>query len=142
MPKTSKVILEKRIFTVQGWLIDGVPDYLILKQIIDNWNLSRRQARRYLDDAYKRWNVETDATTDDKRQRAIARLQNEIRTMDEKFKNTPAGKATILRYEKEINKLEGLYRPKKVQLSNDPENPVEIGGNQVVVFQLPDNKRK
>ena len=62
--------------------------------------------------------------------------------MDEKFKNTPAGKATILRYEKEINKLEGLYRPKKVQLSNDPENPVEIGGSQVVVFQLPDNKRK
>ena len=142
MPKTSKVILEKRIFTVQGWLIDAVPDYLILKQIIDNWNLSRRQARRYLDDAYKRWNVETDATTDYKRQRAIARLQNEIRTMDEKFKNTPAGKATILRYEKEINKLEGLYRPKKVQLSNDPENPVEIGGSQVVVFQLPDNKRK
>ena len=44
--------------------------------------------------------------------------------------------------EKEINKLEGLYRPKKVQLSNDPENPVEIGGSQVVVFQLPDNKRK
>ena len=142
MPKTSKVILEKRIFTVQGWLIEAVPDYLILKQIIDNWNLSRRQARRYLDDAYKRWNVDTDATTDDKRQRAIARLQNEIRTMDEKFKNTPAGKATILRYEKEINKLEGLYRPKKVQLSNDPENPVEIGGSQVVVFQLPDNKRK
>ena len=142
MPKTSKVILEKRIFTVQGWLIDAVPDYLILKQIIDNWNLSRRQARRYLDDAYKRWNVDTDATTDDKRQHAIARLQNEIRTMDEKFKNTPAGKATILRYEKEINKLEGLYRPKKVQLSNDPENPVEIGGSQVVVFQLPDNKRK
>lgn len=142
MPKTSKVILEKRIFTVQGWLIDSVPDYLILKQIIDNWDLSRRQARRYLDDAYKRWNVETDATTDDKRQRAIARLQNEIRTMDEKFKNTPAGKATILRYEKEINKLEGLYRPKKVQLSNDPENPVEVGGSQIVVFQLPDNKRK
>jgi len=30
---TTKKEKEKRIFTIQGWIISGVPDYLILKYI-------------------------------------------------------------------------------------------------------------
>lgn len=140
--KATKVIYEKRIYTVQGWLIDSVPDYLILKQIQDNWSLSRRQSTRYLDEAYSRWNTDTIASVEDKRQTQIAFLKNELRTMDEKYKNTPAGKRTTLQYAKELSKLEGLYQPKKIQLSGDSENPIEINGKQqVVVFQLPENNR-
>lgn len=122
--KVTNVIKEQRIFTVQGWLIDSVPNALIIKQIVDNWNLSRRQAIRYLDEAFKRWNTETAATIEEKRQTRIAWLQNEIRSLDSKFKNTPQGKRTILAYAKELSKLEALYLPKKIEHSGNPDNPV------------------
>jgi hypothetical protein len=31
--RPSKLETEKRVFTIQGWIINGVPDYLILKNI-------------------------------------------------------------------------------------------------------------
>ena len=38
-----------------------------------------------------------------------------------------------------IIKLQGIEPPKRVQVSGDPDSPLEI--NQVVVFSLPDNQR-
>ncbi len=124
--KATNVVKEKRIFTVQGWIIDSVPDALIIQNIKNNWDLTRRQALRYLDEAYKRWNTESEATIEEKRQTRIAWLKNELRTMDEKYKNTPAGKRVVLAYSKELSKLEGLYFPKQIQHSGDKENPVNV----------------
>ncbi|WP_313214113.1 hypothetical protein [Soonwooa sp.] len=142
--RSSKIEKEKRIFTIQGWIIDGVQDYLIEKQIM-NWGIGRRQMKRYVGEAYRRWRKDAEITIEQRRDARIAELQQDIRGMDEKFKKTPLGLRTILSYKKELSKLENLYPIKKVQLSNDPENPVSMGGdttiNQVSVFQLPDNNR-
>lgn len=125
--KVTKIMKEQRIFTVQGWLIDAVPNALIIKQIINNWNLSRRQAVRYLDEAFKEWNTETAATVEEKRQTRIAWLQNEIRSLDPKFKNTPQGKRTLLAFAKEISKLEALYPAKKISVEGgDPDKPLKF----------------
>lgn len=137
--KVTKVIKEQRIFTVQGWLIDSVPNALIIKQIVTNWELSRRQAIRYLDEAYKLWNTETAATIEEKRQTRIAWLQNEIRSLDSKFKNTPQGKRTILAYAKELSKLEALYLPKKIEHSNNPDNPIIPVTIEPIVFSVLSN---
>lgn len=142
--RSSKIEKEKRIFTIQGWIIDGVQDYLIEKQIM-NWGIGRRQMKRYVGEAYRRWRKDAEITIEQRRDARIAELQQDIRGMDEKFKKTPLGLRTMLSYKKELSKLENLYPIKKVQLSNDPENPVNTGGdttiNQVSVFQLPDNNR-
>lgn len=142
--RSSKIEKEKRIFTIQGWIIDGVQDYLIEKQIM-NWGIGRRQMKRYVGEAYRRWRKDAEITIEQRRDARIAELQQDIRGMDEQFKKTPLGLRTMLSYKKELSKLENLYPIKKVQLSNDPENPVNMGGdttiNQVSVFQLPDNNR-
>ncbi|WP_324069836.1 MAG: hypothetical protein RSE15_04850 [Flavobacterium sp.] len=132
--RSSKEETERRVFTIQGWIINGVPDYLILKNIQNQFQnkdgnyLSRRQAKVLLQKAYTIWQQDQEATIDQKRALKIARLQQEIRSMDEKYKNTPQGMAVKLSYEKEINKLEALYPVKILRLQGDKENPL-LGGD-------------
>ena len=138
--KASQLEKEKRIFTIQGWIIDGVQDYLIEKQII-NWGISSRQAKRYIKEAYDRW--KNDSTIDITRRRdaRIAELKQDIRGMDEKFRKTPLGLRTMLAFKKELSKLEDLYPAKRFMHSNDPDNPLPETTTQVSIFQIPDNSR-
>lgn len=139
MKKASNIEVEKRIFTIQGWIIDGVQDYLIIKQATTQWNISPRQAKRYLKNAYENWKADESLTVEDKRAAKIAELKQLKRSLQEQYKGTPGGISAIMNIEKEVIKLEGILPPKRVQLSGDVDNPLEI--NQVVVFSLPDNKR-
>ena len=144
MSKATQLEKENRIFTIQGWIIDGVQDYLIEKQMEQKWGIKKRQAARYIKEAYSRWKKNKDIEIEERRDAKVAELKQLKRTLKDGFKGTPAGINAILRVEKEINKLEDLYPARKVQLSNDPDNPVDMGNttiNQVAVFQLPDNHR-
>ncbi len=139
MSKASNIEVEKRIFTIQGWIIDGVQDYLIIKQATTQWNISSRQAKRYLKNAYENWRADESLTVEDKRAAKIAELKQLKRSLQEQYKGTPGGISAIMNIEKEIIKLEGILPPRRLQLSGDSENPLEL--NQVVVFSLPDNQR-
>lgn len=123
--RASGVEKEKRIFTIQGWIIDGVQDYLIKKQVL-NWGISKRQAARYIAEAYDRWKKDKTIDIENRRDARIAELQQDIRGMDEKFKKTPIGLRTILAYKKELSKLEDLYPDRRIKLSGDPDNPVTV----------------
>lgn len=139
--KASKIEYEKRVFTIQGWIIDGVQDYLIKKQVL-NWGISKRQSERYISEAYQRWKKDKTIDLDQRRDARIAELQQDIRGMDDKFKKTPMGLRTILAYKKELSKLEDLYPAKRMLHSNDPDNPLPEGSTtQVAIFQIPDNNR-
>lgn len=141
--KVSRLEKEKRIFTIQGWIIEGVQDYLIKKQVL-NWGIQGRQAERYITEAYNRWKKDKTIDIEQRRDARIAELQQDIRGMDEKFRKTPLGLRTMLAYKKELSKLEDLYPAKRHVLSTDPDNPVSLGDttiNQVAIFQIPDNNR-
>lgn len=126
MSKSSQVEKEKRIFTIQGWIIDGVQDYLILKQVHQNWGIGIRQARRYVAEAYQRWKSDETISIDQRRSARIAELQQDIRSMGDEYKKTPTGLRTMLAFKKELSKLEDLYPARKIQLSGDVTNPVRI----------------
>ncbi|MFV5697759.1 hypothetical protein ACM55H_05270 [Flavobacterium sp. ZT3R17] len=130
--RSSKLETEKRVFTIQGWIINGVPDYLILKNIEqqfvnkDGEYIKRRQSKVLLQKAYKIWHEEQEATVEQKRSLKIAELKQDVRSMDAKFKNTPQGMAVLLNYKKEINKLEAIYPVTKIMIQGDKENPLVI----------------
>lgn len=124
--KSTKLETEKRVFTIQGWILSGVPDYLILKNIEQSWEVGRRQAKNLLQKAYKIWHEEQEATVEQKRSMRIAELQQDIRNMKPEFKNTPKGMAVILAIKKEINKLEALYPAHKVMIQGDKDNPITV----------------
>ena len=130
--RSSKLETEKRVFTIQGWIINGVPDYLILKNIEQQFKnkdgqfIKRRQSKVLLQKAYKIWHEEQEATIEQKRALKIAKLKQDIRSMGAEFKNTPPGMAVLLNYEKEISKLEALYPATKVMLQGDKDHPIVI----------------
>lgn len=134
--RSSKLETEKRVFTIQGWIINGVPDYLILKNIEQQFKnrdgqfIKRRQSKVLLQKAYKIWHEEQEATIEQKRALKIAKLKQDIRSMGSEFKNTPKGMAVLLNYEKEINKLEALYPATKVIVQGDKDNPIVISNSE------------
>ena len=124
--RVSKKEKEKRIFTIQGWIISGVPDYLITKNIQTQYNVSRRQAKYDLQRAYELWANDDEATIKQKLSLRIAELKQDIRSMGEEFKKTPKGMSVLLAFKKEISKLEGLYPAKTHIIQGDKDKPVII----------------
>lgn len=104
--KASKVEKEKRILTVQGWIIDGVQEDFMRKQMRTQWGITTRQARRYIKGAYEAWKQDVDVDMETRRQAKIAELQQLKRSLKEMFKGTPAGIRAIMMVEKQIIRLE------------------------------------
>lgn len=117
MSRTTKLEKERRILTVQGWIIDGAQDDFIIRQIKTQWKLNRRQAERYLKWAYDKWRPQADLEIDDKRNAAIARLQGISRNLDPKYKGTPSGIMAVLSVERELNKLKDVRPPKRKEMT-------------------------
>ncbi|OCB77964.1 hypothetical protein [Flavobacterium crassostreae] len=124
--KSTKLETEKRVFTIQGWIINGIQDYLILKNIEQEWGVGRRQSKNLLQKAYKIWHEDQEATIEQKRALRIAELKQNIRSMKDQFKGTPQGMTAVNQIQKEINKLEGLYPVHRVMLQGDKNNPVAL----------------
>jgi hypothetical protein len=109
MPKTDKIEYERRIFTIQGWIIESVQSSLIVQQILaKEWCTSSRQAERMLGDARKRWIEHETAGVEERRLLKIQELKHLKRSLKDPFKGTPGGIQAVLAIEKEIIKLEGI----------------------------------
>lgn len=117
---------EIRIQKIQQWIIDSMPDYKIMNKIKKDFNLSRRQAIRYFNDASKRFITDNETTLEEKRQARIAWLKNEMATFPKSDRQTASAKKILLAYSKELSKLEALYVPKRIQLSGDDEKPINM----------------
>lgn len=125
-PKATNIEKSKRLFVIQGWILDGVADRLIVKQIMQQWDLKVRQAERYVEYAYNDWAKIKNVEIEIKRELAIARLKQKSRSLKSEFKGTPSGIAIELAIEKEINKIEALYPTTKIILQGDKDNPLIV----------------
>lgn len=122
--KATKIETAKRIFTIQGWILNGVPDYLILKQCVTEWEIVERQAKNLIARAYEIWHDGVKIEIDHKRKMKVDEMKQRMRNMKDEHKNTPQGMNVLLRYDKEINKLEGII-PEKVHIHRgDADNPI------------------
>lgn len=119
MAKATKIEKEKRLFTIQGWILDGVHDNLILKQTKTQWGLSLRQAKRYLREATEGWKREGDISIEIRREAKIAELKHDKRSLRPEYKGTPAGMKAKLAIDKELSKLEGLYPPRQHEFKGE-----------------------
>lgn len=124
--RSTKIETDKRVFTIQGWVINGIQDYLILKNIEQEWGVGRRQSKNLLQKAYKIWHEDQEATVEQKRALRIAELKQNIRSMKDQYKGTPQGMTAINQIQKEINKLEGIYPATRHILQGDKESPIVL----------------
>lgn len=137
--KATKIETERRVFIIQGWIINGVPDYLILKQCQQQFKnpikdggekaIELRQAKNLLSKAYEVWHENQVADVDQKRAMRIAELKQDILSMKEEYKGTPKGMAVVNNIKKEISKLEALYPSKRIMIQGDQNNPLTPPSN-------------
>ncbi|MBA4155065.1 hypothetical protein [Flavobacterium sp.] len=124
--KCTAIEKENRLFMVQGWIIEGIQDRLIVKQIMERWSLDVRQAQRYVRDAYDSWKKIEGVNLDMKRELKIAELKQIKRSLKDAYKGTPSGISAIMAVEKEIIKLEGIELPKTVKLELPEVDAIEF----------------
>ncbi|MGV3695514.1 hypothetical protein [Flavobacterium sp.] len=123
--RATAIEKETRLFTIQSWILDGVPDRLIVKQITQTWGLDVRQAQRYVKEAFASWKKIEGVNLDMKRELKIAKLKQDARSLKPEYKGTPAGLRAVNEIEKEITKLEGLELPKQIHLQTKIP-PIEL----------------
>lgn len=114
--RSTKLELEKRLFIVQSWIIEGQQDNIIVKNIVEKWNVDIRQAQRYVRKAYESWKQIEGVNIEMKREMKIARYKQLIKSLKDEYKGTPSGIRAIAEVEKRIDMLEGLEQPKTIKL--------------------------
>jgi hypothetical protein len=127
MAKQRATAIEKnnRLFTIQGWILEGVPDRLIVKQVLQLWPIDIRQAERYVKEAYSSWSQIQGISIQMKRDLKIAELKQLKRSLGQQHKGSPAGISAIMLVEKEIIKLEGIVLPKYIEVQTAVK-PIEF----------------
>lgn len=140
--KTDKTEYLKRIFAIQGWILEGVQSALIIKQILNhNWCQSQRHAERMLQQARDLWTSIPEAEISQKRKLKIAELQQLKRSLKEQYKGTPAGISAMARIDKMIIHLEGIAPAKKVEITGRDGEPIKTEHTKTILY-LPKNGRE
>jgi hypothetical protein len=142
--RTDAVEYERRLMTIQMWIIERVSSAIIINQILERaWCTSTRHAERMLKAARDKWVAHEGMDIKQRRQLKIQQLNHTIRTLQDQYKGTPAGLQAIARLEKLVMELEGTKMPLKIEHSGDPAAPVivEVKSN-VDYTQLPDDVLK
>lgn len=110
-----------RVFTIQEWMVEGMPDFEMIQQAMNQWHLPRAVARELLREAYRNWKTDTQIELETRRNAKIAELQQLKYSMKEEYAGTPNGIRAILAIEKEIMRLSGL-EVQRVDLTTNGES--------------------
>jgi hypothetical protein len=133
--RADKTEYHKRLFSIQGWIIEGVQSFLIVRQILNNdWCQSERHAKRMLADARRLWIDVEEGDIDQKRKIKVAELQQMKRNLKPEYKSTPGGLRALIAVDKEIILLEGLRKPTKVSVTDSEGNDLPTVIPEIKVY--------
>ncbi|MCC6584509.1 MAG: hypothetical protein IT271_12465 [Chitinophagales bacterium] len=142
--KSNKLVTDKRVRTIQEWIIDDWAIADIKAQILvqfkdDKGNtISTRQAERYIKEARERWNQDEDDRIDRIRRKKIEGLKKLKRSLGREYVGTPSGMNAVLRIEREITKLEGSYPAPKPPPRDGDGIPIVPENLSIVADSLPE----
>jgi hypothetical protein len=124
MPKIDKVEFEKRIRIVQEWILEDQAYTDMVNAIMAKWQLEERQAKKYIKQARERWVDQEQVIIDQKRRLRIEGLKKLKRSIKDLYKGTPRGMEALLKIDREISKLEGIYPATKLEVSGKDGQPL------------------
>ena len=118
--RTDKIELDKRVRSVQEWMMSGNSTSDIITQCMNKWDITERQSYTYISKAYKAFLKISEDTIEERRSFHIETRLKLFRDLRDKNINKSAAVAIdILR---DIAKLEGLYVEKsEVDLTSKGE---------------------
>ncbi|HTE33026.1 MAG TPA: hypothetical protein VK666_21735 [Chryseolinea sp.] len=116
-PKSGDLEKEKRLRMVQEWILQDHITTDIISQCINSWDISERQAMRYLASAKIAFAKITEKKLEHRLNYHIQRRNKLLRDLDPKYRKSPPGIKVQLDVLEDIAKLEQLYKLK-----------IEVGG--------------
>jgi len=126
MASIDKIEYSRRLFEIQGWIIEGWPAGMIIRQIIANeWTEAKtldnqeRSARRMLAAARDNWVEDMEVNINKQRKIRIAKLEQMQRGMKAEFRCTPQGLSALARIEKLIIDIEGSKFESSLKMKED-----------------------
>ena len=114
--RADKLELDRRLFTIQGWILEGVTYMVIIQQILmKEWCTSERHAKRLVKKAHEEWKYEESEELEKKRKKRVHQLEHLSRSVNSKHKGTPAAINAQRSIFKLIKEIEGTGAPKNIQ---------------------------
>lgn len=113
MARTADIEVERRIRSVQEWIIADRADVDIISACIANWGVSKRQAQRYIKTAGERWKEQNEKSIHIKRATRIQATKKLINNITPELLKTPAGFNAVIRAYKFLDRLEGTTPTKQ-----------------------------
>lgn len=135
--RSDKLAREKRIRTVQEWILQDFLTTDIIKQCVATWGVSERHAMRYLKLANDAFSKITESRLEKRLNYHIARRNKLLRDLSDNAKKTPAGTSVQLAILSDIAKLEKLYTV-KIEHSGKDGQPLSPTINiQTIASSIP-----
>jgi hypothetical protein len=117
--KASKIEHESRLRVVMEWILE---DYIyadMRKSAVAKWEISERQAERYIADAYKLCSESISKNIEQKKGYYISRKRKLIRDMDPSEKKTAAGVTAINKILDTMAEIEGIKTKSETPIENN-----------------------
>lgn len=137
MAKADKIEYAKRVHMVQGWILQDFLASDIVEKSTDMWQVSERQAMRYLSDAHKAFQGITEKKAERRLNYHLQRRNKLLRDMEEKYRRTPTGLAIQLSILRDIAKLEQLY---KIQIEHTGKDGEPLPAPVINILALSDEQ--
>ena len=122
--RASKEELRRRRLSVVEWILADHATSTIENSCMATWDVSRRQAQRYIFMARKYIELSDQQSIDQRRRYYLARKMKLIRDMDPREKKTASGAAAINRILDSMAELEGIKK-QKIEISGEDGKPIE-----------------
>lgn len=117
--KSTKIETDKRTRAVQEWMMQGHSSADIVRQCTAQWNITGRQAYKYIRKAYEAFRAQAENDIEARKQFHIHSRLKLFRDLQDKKACKPAGVALAIL--QDIAKLEGLYVEKTEVTVNDKQ---------------------
>ncbi|MBK7885486.1 MAG: hypothetical protein IPJ81_18100 [Chitinophagaceae bacterium] len=108
MVRASKIEAKERIRYVQELILNDIGSHDIIRAVISKWDISERQAYRYLYLANKEFEDKCKSSIEHKKAFYKARKLKLIRNMDAAEKKTAAGVTAVNKILDSMAKLDGI----------------------------------
>lgn len=121
--KTDKIELQKRIRSVQEWILNDYVTADIIANCVSTWSVTERQAYRYLWAANRFFAEKDKLSVERKKAFYLARKKKLLRDMNPAEKKTAAGVVAINKVLDSMAKLDGVSVD-TLKVVGDPAQPL------------------
>lgn len=134
--KVDSIESERRVRIIQEWILQGQSTSDIIAQLSVSFSISKRQAYRYYDKAFKEFQTGNKQSVEAKKAYHLALRRKLLKDLKEK--ETPTGARAALRIADSMARMEGLATSLNNNFRLDDDDIVSTDEDGVAVMRLPD----